>query len=523
MRKYLTIMILLMVAFTSIFVSATKVKADSSSYATEYDSLPAETKANCVYFARYKVPSLPTGLTSLQDKKNIINGYTAKVGAIAITTGNSSYGHVAYVEAVDGDMVTTLNGGWKDGTHIGRWTASESTQGIIGYWYPDGLGDDSQETNNPQGNVDSIVGSAGSITVSGWVFDKDDTTATIEVHVYIGGVAGSGAEAHIIKADKLREDVNTAYPGAGNYHGFCETISTDKSGNQDVYIYAINIGGGSTNPELGHETVSITPVYIPEGNVDFWAGGQGTVTVSGWAFDRDSVETGLSIHVYIGGVFQGGMKADKLRADVGMAYPGAGDYHGFEGTISTTLIGEQKVEVYAINVGGGNGNSLIGSKIITIEEENSENLAGDVYDAAPTATLVTSVGGGISNISSVKQENRLSVAQETASPAPQITISPDTSVTAPRKVSKVKAKSTKKRTTTITWKKVSNASGYEIQYALNKKFSKKAKKKILTKNKATIKKLKRKKMYYVRVRAYRLDGTKKVYGKWNKRVKVKVR
>ncbi len=75
----------------------------------------------------------------------------------------------------------------------------------------------------------------------------------------------------------------------------------------------------------------------------------------------------------------------------------------------------------------------------------------------------------------------------------------------------------------IKWKKVPNASGYQIQYALNKKFTKKAKKKLLTKTKTTLKKLKRKKTYYVRVRAYRLDGTKKVYGKWSKRVKVKVK
>lgn len=515
MRKYLSIMILLMVTFAFVFVSDIKVKADSTSYATEYDNLSAEIKANCVYFARYKVPSLPTGLISLQDKKNIINGYTAKVGAIAITTGNSSAGHVAYVEAVDGNMVTTLNGGWKDGTHIGRWTSSESTQGIIGYWYPDGLEDNSQEINNPQGSVDSIVGNAGTITVSGWVFDKDDTSAAIEVHVYIGGPAGSGAEAHIIKADKLREDVNAAYPSAGDYHGFSETISTDKTGNLDVYIYAINIGSGSTNPELGHKTVSITPVYIPEGNVDFMAGGQGEIQISGWAFDRDSVEVGLSIHVYIDGVFQGGMKADKLRADVNTAYPGAGEYHGFDGVIETTLTGERKVEVYAINVGGGNGNSLIGSKIVTIYEKTSENSTGDEANVVPTSTPETSVGKDASNTSFVNQENRLPDVQET-------TLSPNASVTVPSKVVKVKAKSARKKVK-ISWKKVSNASGYQIQYALNKKYAKKVKSRVITKTKSTIKKLKRKKTYYVRVRAYRLVGTKKVYGKWSKSVKIKVK
>ena len=62
-----------------------------SSYAWEYESLPAATKKNCVSFARYKVPSLPGGLLTYQNKVNIINSHVARVGAIAITRGNSSY------------------------------------------------------------------------------------------------------------------------------------------------------------------------------------------------------------------------------------------------------------------------------------------------------------------------------------------------------------------------------------------------------------------------------------------------
>lgn len=112
-----------------------KVAEATVSYALEYDSLPVGIKSNCVAFARYKVPSLPYGLETMQDKKNIINSYTPKVGAIAITTGNSAYGHVAYVEAVNGDQITTLNGGWEDKSHIGRYTATAAAQGIVGYWY----------------------------------------------------------------------------------------------------------------------------------------------------------------------------------------------------------------------------------------------------------------------------------------------------------------------------------------------------------------------------------------------------
>ena len=54
--------------------------------------------------------------------------------------------------------------------------------------------------------------------------------------------------------------------------------------------------------------------------------------------------------------------------------------------------------------------------------------------------------------------------------------------------------------------KVTGAKGYQLQYALNKKFKKK--KSIQTKKtKYTIKKLKKKKTYYIRVRAYKMNDS----------------
>lgn len=128
------------------------VQAASYVAAGEYDGIGADTIGNCVAFARYKVPSLPGGLYTLQDKKNIINSHTPMAGAIAITSGNSSAGHVAYVESVSGANVVTLNGGFSGSGltgHIVRITGTESEQGILGYWYPAGL----SAGNNPSGSA----------------------------------------------------------------------------------------------------------------------------------------------------------------------------------------------------------------------------------------------------------------------------------------------------------------------------------------------------------------------------------
>ena len=68
----------------------------------------------------------------------------------------------------------------------------------------------------------------------------------------------------------------------------------------------------------------------------------------------------------------------------------------------------------------------------------------------------------------------------------------------------------------VNLKKVAQASGYEIMYSTNMNFTKKATKKVsTTKLTKTIRKLKKKKTYYIKARAYKLDGKTKVYGKWS--------
>lgn len=95
-------------------------------------------------------------------------------------------------------------------------------------------------------------------------------------------------------------------------------------------------------------------------------------------------------------------------------------------------------------------------------------------------------------------------------------------VTAPKntKIKSIK-KGTKKLTVKV--KKVSSAKGYRIQYSTSKKFKNK-KNKYSTKTTVTIKKLKKKKTYYLRTKAYKLDSKKKVYSnKWSAVKKAKTK
>lgn len=86
---------------------------------------------------------------------------------------------------------------------------------------------------------------------------------------------------------------------------------------------------------------------------------------------------------------------------------------------------------------------------------------------------------------------------------------------APARV-QVRAKALKGKKVKVSLKKTAEAKGYEIVYSTNVNFTKKTTKKISTKNLTkTIKKLKKKKTYYIKARAYKLDGKTKVYGRWS--------
>ena len=102
----------------------------------------------------------------------------------------------------------------------------------------------------------------------------------------------------------------------------------------------------------------------------------------------------------------------------------------------------------------------------------------------------------------------------------------DVTVTSKPKSASIKKVKGAKKAILVTWKKVSGVNGYEIQVATNKKFKKNKKTVNIKKQKTTkttVKKLKAKKKYYVRVRTYKIVNGKKVYSSWSKVKTVKTK
>ena len=143
----------------------------------------------------------------------------------------------------------------------------------------------------------------------------------------------------------------------------------------------------------------------------------------------------------------------------------------------------------------------------------------------PTENSTTPINPPVSN------SDLPSVAPSNSTIAPNPSQTPNSATTAPKTVANPKSASIKKakgknNAIELTWGKVASVSGYEIQVATDKKF-KKNKKTVTVKKqkttKTTVKKLKAKKKYYVRIRTYKTVNGKKVYSAWSKVKSVKTK
>ncbi len=228
-----------------------------------------------------------------------------------------------------------------------------SAYGNRNFWnyFTDWFGPTTQRA--PVGALDSATStSPGVIIVRGWAVDPD-TTASINVHVYVDGRATAA-----LTAANPRTDVGRIYR-RGDNHGFSGSVNA-ANGTHDVCIYAIDSAGGS-NPRIGCATVSVTNL-APIGALDAVTSTEGRISVLGWALDPDTVDS-IAVHVYVDGRLTQGFTANASRPDIGRIY-GRGDNHGFNGTMNT-VAGTHQVCIYAIDATGGS-NPRIGCKSVSV-------------------------------------------------------------------------------------------------------------------------------------------------------------
>jgi hypothetical protein len=213
---------------------------------------------------------------------------------------------------------------------------------------------------NPEGAWETMELRNGRLSVSGWARDLD-ATGPIQVHVYIGG-GGS-----VLVAGGPHAQVDGS--------GFAADLAI-APGTHRVCAYAINVGEGTTNPQMGCRSITVdAATFNPSGALEAVTATGGTVTLSGWASDPDAPGP-VQVHVYADGRPQYPVTADQPHATV--------TGRGYTGTL-TLSEGTHSVCTYAINTGYGSTNTHLGCRSVTV----TSNPVGALES-------VTAVGGTVS-------------------------------------------------------------------------------------------------------------------------------
>ncbi len=191
-----------------------------------------------------------------------------------------------------------------------------------------------------------------------------------------------------------------------------------------------------------------------------------------------------------------------------------------DGVDGTTFVAKEAVlkDISFIAVAGG------GSSVMPPDVTGSPNYPTVTGAPNPTQTQTPGTSGGVNSSTNNNTSSSNSKKNNTVSPS---STNYNTSywMTKPAKVKIKKVKKAGKKKLKVTWKWLLEADGFQIQYAQNKKFTKKKKTKNVSdwKTDQTLKGLKSKKTYYVRIRAYKKYLGSKVYGSWSKVKKCKVK
>lgn len=207
------------------------------------------------------------------------------------------------------------------------------------------------------GSLDSITEVPGGYQLNGWAVDPD-TSASVGVHVY-----GNGAFGGWSVAQTERADVASALPAYGTRHGY--SIRT-KAGHgwTRLCAYGIDAQGGDANRQLA--CADRFRDARPKGNLDVSRGSQGRVELAGWAVDPDTTSP-VTVHVYVDGGWAGTAVANTDRPDVGTAFPGFGDAHGYRVSFAAAP-GAHTVCAYAIDAVTAVENPVIGCRVVQVPQ-----------------------------------------------------------------------------------------------------------------------------------------------------------
>ena len=154
-------------------------------------------------------------------------------------------------------------------------------------------------------------------------------------------------------------------------------------------------------------------------------------------------------------------------------------------------------------------------------DESKELLNKKELTSSEVSEQITHLTEAIKAVKALKTKDAATTtaAPSTTKPAATTTVTNTTTVKAPAKTT-VKLSKAKKTSIKVSWKKVSGVAAYQIQYSTSKNFKNAKTVKVSAKLASKVlKKLKKNKKYYVRVRSYKVtkvnNKSKNVYSAWS--------
>ncbi|MEO7261069.1 MAG: hypothetical protein ABI047_07435 [Jatrophihabitantaceae bacterium] len=200
--------------------------------------------------------------------------------------------------------------------------------------------------DSPFGGVSSWSLHGRYLTVNGWALDPNALSSELRIFFYVNSQPFTYVQTTV-----PRGDINAHFSASGN-HGFTKTLKLANGAN-NVCAYAINVGAGS-NTKLGCRSVSLNG--SPLGGISSVTQKGNLATFTGWSFDYDAPDTGLTVVANVNGAVAGSVASTVLRPDINTAFHGTG-LHGYRMTVRLPA-GSSTVCLHALNRGYGSESRL---------------------------------------------------------------------------------------------------------------------------------------------------------------------
>jgi hypothetical protein len=229
---------------------------------------------------------------------------------------------------------------------------------------------------SPRGEIRDIWTSIDGISLWGWAADTDAPNDALAIRVVVNRTA-----TYNWIADQPWAPIGQLLPGVGINHGWGSTVKVP-GGDYSVCVFAVNRGAGS-DTALGCRSVTVASASPKAELKDIWTTTAG-VSMWGWAIDPDALTSASTISIRAAGKWYA-WRADQSYPAAANFVPGAGNNHGWGGTIDTGP-GTHSVCLWVGNQNAGSDLDL-GCRTVVVPDGSPKGQISGAWGSAGGVSL----------------------------------------------------------------------------------------------------------------------------------------